>query len=82
MGSLGVIAQVIKSLMILLLGGGLPALAVAHFGFCTGTSGASGYRAAFSLLLSLWGATQRKPHIFQPSPIPEVVSSHYYIFDR
>lgn len=51
-GSLGVIVQVIKSLMILLLGGGLPALAVAHFGFCSGTSNACRHRVARSHLVS------------------------------
>lgn len=35
--------------MILLLGGGLPALAVAHFGFCSGTSDACRHSAALSL---------------------------------
>lgn len=35
--------------MILLLGGGLPALAVAHFEFCSGTSDACRHGAALSL---------------------------------
>lgn len=51
-GSPGVIVQVIKSLMILLLGGGLPALAVAHFGLCSGTSNACRHRVALSHLVS------------------------------
>lgn len=47
--SVRVIAQVIKSLMILLLGWGLPALAVTHFGFCSGSSDACRHSTALTL---------------------------------
>lgn len=74
-----VIAQVIKSLMILLRVLGLPALAVAHFGFSSGTSDACRHSAALSLLLTLQGAMETTS-IFQPSPIPEVLSGHCFFF--